>query len=556
MDTARPDAVLEISVTVDGHEYRRCAANGFRANLKETLGERATGLYAFDLNFDPRLSPFRQHVVSVNVAGYPNQTLPRHERVIPAATVSRSSRAPLLVTSTGRSGTTLLMSELLRHPQIVVADSYPYEIKLISYYASAFRALASEADRERSTHPDHMFSAENQYRIGHNPYNSTGLCGIVKDGARMAAFHEEVVPSAFARTFRELIDGYYDIIADDGGKADARFFAEKCDIAEAAREGARMLYSPVREVVLVRDPRDLLCSAKAFWKFSTEEALRTLETTLPRLTDISCTGGSDVAVVRYEDLIHDPVNARDRMYRFVGVDSIEPASPGKELFGIHGTSRDAAASVGRWAQDLTPSEIDRCDDLFADYLEHFGYERNRPAVGGRRRLHVVPNLQMTKRLAARMVEGPNGISMGLTLDVSAPTAEFAGCLIAGWSGMERNWVWSKADFSSVRLKWPSGATCCRLLLVGRPFTAEPSLTSQRLDIDVNGVPFGEVIISTSAAIEVHLEEPPSDATGECIVTVGLPDAARPCDLDAKKAENRLLGFALERIMLYSDNPPE
>jgi hypothetical protein len=152
-------------------------------------------------------------------------------------------------------------------------------------------------------------------------------------------------------------------------------------------------------------------------------------------------------------------------------------------------------------------------------------------------------------LAARVLEDPSGVSMELALDVSAPTVEFAGHLVDGWSGMELNWVWSKAESISIRVQRPAGATSCRLLLAGRPFTSGTALPSQRLDIDVNGVPFGQIIISTSAVIEIDLAEPPP---GECIVTVGLPDAVRPCDLDTKKAENRLLAFALERILLYSN----
>ena len=170
-----------------------------------------------------------------------------------------------------------------------------------------------------------------------------------------------------------------------------------------------------------------------------------------------------MAAVRYEDLIHDPLNTREKMYRFVGVDCIEAVSPKEEMFGIYGTSRNAAASVGRWQQDLTPAEIDRCDDLFADYLEHFGYEKGRPKSGPRRRLHVVPVQQPVKRRAARMLEGPNGISMGLTLDVAAPTVEFARHLMAGWSGMELNWVWSKPDpvlFACNGRRARADAGCC------------------------------------------------------------------------------------------------
>lgn len=552
IDTDHPESELQIVVTVDGHEYGRCAANQFRPNLKQHLGDGATGNHEFCLKFEPTLSPFRQHDVQVTVVGFPHQQLPGNQRIIPAATVTRSARAPLLVTSTGRSGTTMLMSEFLRHPQIVVADSHPYEIKLISYYASAFRALVSEADRENSTHPDQMFTGPNRYRIGHNPYFMSGLFGVIKNDERMAHLFERVIPSALARDFRDFIDRYYQLVSEDQGKADARFFAEKCDIDEAAREGARMFYMPVREVVMVRDARDLLCSAKAFWKHSLEDALRTLESTLPRLADISRAAGEDTLIVRYEDLIRDPVETRRRMYQFIGIDLPAAASSGDALFGVHGTSRDAAASVGRWQQDLEEAEIDRCEDLFADYLTCFGYGRRNVAGPNNGRLHVVPNADMHRYLNASTFPGPNRTQLTAIADRSAPSPEFAAHLLAGWSGLEQGWVWSNAERSTIRLEWPPGATCCRLVLVGRPFVSGTRTGSQRLIVGVDNVPFGQVTISRFAAIEINLAQRPAENASQLTITLDLPDAARPVELDPKSTEKRLLGFALERIIVCCD----
>jgi len=240
------------------------------------------------------------------------------------------------------------------------------------------------------------------------------------------------------------------------------------------------------------------------------------------------------------------------MYEFIGVDAPATTSSGEALFGVHGTSRDAAASVGRWANDLTEAEIDRCDDLFADYIACFGYEKRQSSSPNAGRLHVVPNAEMNRHLNKRTLTALDGRQLAAIADLSAPSAEFAERLLTGWSGMEQGSVWSNAERSSIRLDWPSGATCCRLVLVGRPLVSGTRVPNQRLNVDVDNVSFGQVAISRFAAIEINLEERPTENPDQSIIALGLPDATRPSEMDPKSTDNRLLSFALERIIVYCD----
>ena len=110
------------------------------------------------------------------------------------------------------------MHEFLRHPEILVAGSYPFEMKLINYYAAAFRALAGNEDRVHSTDPDHMFAEQNRKLIGHNPYNSPGHHGFARDRGAFERFFENTIPERLATVFRDLILEYYALVRSDGDK--------------------------------------------------------------------------------------------------------------------------------------------------------------------------------------------------------------------------------------------------------------------------------------------------------------------------------------------------
>jgi hypothetical protein len=46
------------------------------------------------------------------------------------------------------------MERLLRCNEVVVANCHPFEVRMLSYYATAYNVLTASADLKRSTHPD------------------------------------------------------------------------------------------------------------------------------------------------------------------------------------------------------------------------------------------------------------------------------------------------------------------------------------------------------------------------------------------------------------------
>ena len=184
---------------------------------------------------------------------------------------------PLLVTATGRSGTTLLMRRLGNAREIVIADLYPFEMKLLTYYGYALEVLTTASSREDT--PSRSTSSR-RIRTG-----SASIRSITRRWSRCTrtapCCYQFFGRRAMARlrpAFRDIIDDFYRDMQIHTRKPRARFFAEKCDVFTSARNFARLAFDGVKELLLVRDPRDVHCSRRAFWSDSAENSLQNLKT--------------------------------------------------------------------------------------------------------------------------------------------------------------------------------------------------------------------------------------------------------------------------------------
>lgn len=381
IDTDHPDRQVEVVAIANGRTVGKALTEKSRTNLLERLKaqvrpelhDQITGNYGFELALDPALSVFHEQLVEVKFADGEG-TLRRNTRTLPAPRSGQMRLAPLLVVAAGRSGTTMMMQHLARHPEIVIADRYPFETKFVSYYADAFRVLMSETDRKRSLHPDAM--GKNPFAIGFNPYNRRSLHSFIKTPGLVDDYFDHTMPDTLVRAFADLISGYYERVQQDQGKVSARFFAEKAAPYDTVRDGARLFAGQSHEILLVRDPRDILCSANSFWKTRKDTAIRNIAVITHRLEKAQSDGTSQTLVVRYEDMVTDQQATLDRIWRFLGVATeFGPADEQADsrLFSRHGTSKSPAASIGRWRQELSAEEIGECETVFGTFLNRFGY---------------------------------------------------------------------------------------------------------------------------------------------------------------------------------------
>lgn len=391
-DARRPNAPVELLIFINGQLGGRIIADEPREDIKQlrTYGE---GRHGFHFFFDAPLSLLRHHELLVSFAAtrtnldggriaLAKQGLAEigGHRPDDGTAAAQDELSPVMVTSTGRSGTTLLMRRLGNVPGVAIGEQFPFEVKLVTYYAKAFEILTSPGNREKSVSPELIF--DDIYHVGSNPYYHYFFQEVFPRRGMLNEYFSEHVPPIVGAAFKQIISGFYRRLAETHQKQNVRYFAEKCDVFNTARDFARALYPGMREIILLRDPRDVYCSQRAFWSAEPAQAFQALRSVRDRMLEFHAENAPNLLFVTYEDLVREPQSAMARISDLLGL--AEPIAIDQAVedqqFKQHGTSRDAGASIGRWRRELTNEELRNFDQEFGAYFDTFGYERFTPVL--------------------------------------------------------------------------------------------------------------------------------------------------------------------------------
>lgn len=299
--------------------------------------------------------------------------------------------SPIHVTAIGRSGTTLLMQVLGLHPEVLVTNFYPYEIRQAGYWLHFFKATTAPADFEDSSHPD-KFEAD-RFHIGHNPYSHPEYINQYKNPQAAQEYYTNTTHAALAQLCINQIDNYYKLISEQEQKPKAKFFAEKF-IPNQTQYISQDIYKTTKEIILTRDFRDILCSAQSFNKkrnslsFGRDKANNDFEwidnlavAGARRLTDAFQERSHLALHVRYEDLIKNPSEQILRIFEYLEIEHttklidliIKQVFSKESDIKTHSTTSSPQASIGRWKTDM-PNELQKhCEERLGYALRTFGY---------------------------------------------------------------------------------------------------------------------------------------------------------------------------------------
>ncbi|HEY2087132.1 MAG TPA: sulfotransferase, partial [Mycobacterium sp.] len=300
------------------------------------------------------------------------------------------SMQPVMLTSPGRSGSTLTMRMLAEHPDIIVHERFPYETNVFSYWMHFLHVLAAPADTSRVESfwrdPKRLPPFPDFFK---DP--ATGL--IPREQAPLDRWYATHQVEEFARVAQAAVESFYGEYASTTNRTTPAFFAEKIVPPGHVRRIMRLLYPQAREIFLVRDPRDTLVSVLAFHARhgvadfgrerrveSDEQLVGLIRRSILSLTQLWKRRAQYGTLVRYEDLVRSPTEHIRAMLDALELDSSANivdamAKAGKETtanVNAHRTSPDAASSIGRWKRDLEPRLQKICDEAFGGLLDELG----------------------------------------------------------------------------------------------------------------------------------------------------------------------------------------
>jgi hypothetical protein len=306
---------------------------------------------------------------------------------------------PLMITTLGRTGSTVVIQLLSYHPRIASYRPYQYETKVASYWVEILRSLSEPSSYLR------------QLSHARNINDRRWWLGAIGEDQAVERQTRRTVPrplpdpdiqqwmgvesiEALTEFCQSRIDGLYREIAHHFGKLEVAYFVEKYQPRPAIPSLMWEIYPDAREIILVRDFRDMVSSMFAFNRKRGFEAFgrdsrssdteyieqnaRSNALSLVRAWHQRC---DRAHLLRYEDLILEPRETARGLLEYLGLDSgtdgaetmLAALTERSDKTEWHRTTADSRRSIGRWRTDLN-EELQRvCETALGPALEEFGY---------------------------------------------------------------------------------------------------------------------------------------------------------------------------------------
>lgn len=262
---------------------------------------------------------------------------------------------PLFLVGSGRCGTTLLRQALAAHSEIGLTNE-----SHVADFLVFMSMLAGVPDDERR-----------EFHI-EIPFTLRGIVG-------------REFTTAFAQLLRDerlrLFHGFY---ARWFPSRRLRYVGDKMPDPAAALAWLQA-YPATRTLLLIRDPRDYVASARSYAR---RDDMRATYPHLDVPVEAMAThwrniyhGALEVAppqnAIRYERLVADASAVICETLAELGL-AVEPACLAAATldvsFAAHATSPSASTSVGRWRRDLDAGQLDMIRAICSEVAATYGYD--------------------------------------------------------------------------------------------------------------------------------------------------------------------------------------
>lgn len=306
----------------------------------------------------------------------------------------------LCVGAGGRTGSTLIMSILGAMPEVAFDRIPPHEVMHLAHLAD----LAMTWQRWTPPQPSMQIRPRLRRAIEHRVLpriyrerRDTNKAGVPPGGLvamRRLPVEHLLVDESLDPPFHErfLADGWTTLAGalqaahSERTGHDATWYAEKAPFWLIDRIDGLIDH---HLVVRVRDPRDVLCSMRAFFKANpipvgSERAKttgRSLEVFVRDQTDFARwlqqhRDDPHVTVLRYEDVVIDAEAHATRLAQRLGttIDSHDLQGLISRSQAGHVTAGNVSSSVGRWKRDLTAEQQEHASSELRECIDLLGYD--------------------------------------------------------------------------------------------------------------------------------------------------------------------------------------
>ena len=286
---------------------------------------------------------------------------------------------PILLSGSGRTGSTALMSLLGTDRRVAFDREYPFESRYLTYILK-FALLTQYPDFFPFIEGEKLFD-----------FNYLGVGGPVPDVRYLPSSRPEAYLSRkplqnwASQMWRVFSSGVVE------GNPTAKFYAEKAPVwfAPLART-----FLNCYTVYNVRDPRDIFLSANAFMRkrsqigfgrrkgdtdldYARALALAFVNTFEQYYADRIRT---DIVLIRYEDFVNESERIRAQLQELMG---LELSDFDNQHFEFHRTADDLPSTLNRWEREALPTAVlEFFESYLREEIQQLGYRLTSTGLNG------------------------------------------------------------------------------------------------------------------------------------------------------------------------------